>query len=210
MTNVVRCLWIADHRRHWDTNSACQLILFYSSLKTHWPLGNDSLDKSSIETHSSAIVLSSNLVLCCSKDGQLRLFRNSYEVSDSFACWIDGVYLSFTLLAQYANVSIRSGLHSEFSSINDEKCFSSLSQRSSRPSRNSSQSEYTGPLGQFDCKRLWNSIKSFLLTDQRILNIQCFFFLFAIENKARASNRRGKNHGNSTTDACRHTRALKV
>ena len=30
--------------------------------------------------------------------------------------------------------------------------------------------------------------------------------MFTIENKARASNRRGKNHGNSTTDACVHTR----
>ena len=157
VTNAVRCLWIADHRRHWETNSSCQLILFYSSLKTHWPLGNDSVDKSSIETHSSAIVLSSNLVLCCSKDGQLRLFRNSYEVSDWICCGIDGMYLSFALLAQYADVSIRSGFHSEYSSINGEKCFSSLSQRSSRPSRNSSQSEYTGHLGQFVCKRLWNS-----------------------------------------------------
>lgn len=38
------------------------------------------IDKSAVETHTSAIILSPNLVLCCSKDGQLRLFRNGYEV----------------------------------------------------------------------------------------------------------------------------------
>ena len=38
------------------------------------------LDKSIADTHTSAITLSSNLVLCCGKDGQLRLFRNYYEV----------------------------------------------------------------------------------------------------------------------------------
>lgn len=32
------------------------------------------------DTHTSAIILSSNCVLCCGKDGQLHLFRNSYEV----------------------------------------------------------------------------------------------------------------------------------
>lgn len=40
-----------------------------------------SLDKSTMNDHSSAIILSANLVLCCGKDGLLRLFRNSYEVS---------------------------------------------------------------------------------------------------------------------------------
>jgi len=39
------------------------------------------IDQSTIESHISAIILSPNLVLCCGKDGQLRLFRNRYEVS---------------------------------------------------------------------------------------------------------------------------------
>ena len=38
------------------------------------------LDKFIADAQSSAIILSSNLVLCCGKDGQLRLFRNFYEV----------------------------------------------------------------------------------------------------------------------------------
>ena len=38
------------------------------------------IDKSAIDAHTSAIILSQDLVLCCGKDGQLRLFRNRYEV----------------------------------------------------------------------------------------------------------------------------------
>ena len=39
------------------------------------------IDKTVVETHSSALALSPTLALCCGKDGQLRLFRNSYEVT---------------------------------------------------------------------------------------------------------------------------------
>ncbi len=38
------------------------------------------LDKASMDTHTSAIILSPSLALCCGKDGHLRLFRNRYEV----------------------------------------------------------------------------------------------------------------------------------
>ena len=38
------------------------------------------LDKSVVESHTSAITLSASMILCCGKDGQLRLFRNYYEV----------------------------------------------------------------------------------------------------------------------------------
>jgi hypothetical protein len=41
-------------------------------------------DKSTIDIHTSAIILSPNLVLCCGKDGQLRLFQNRYEVKQIF------------------------------------------------------------------------------------------------------------------------------
>ncbi|CAF0843157.1 unnamed protein product [Adineta steineri] len=43
------------------------------------PIMCNVLDKSTIDTHISAINLSSNLVLCCGKDGQLRLFQNDNE-----------------------------------------------------------------------------------------------------------------------------------
>ncbi len=39
------------------------------------------VDKSVIDAHTSAIILNANLVLCCGKDGYLRLFRNRYEVN---------------------------------------------------------------------------------------------------------------------------------
>jgi hypothetical protein len=35
-----------------------------------------------MDAHISSIVLTPNLVLCCGKDGQLRLYRNRYEVND--------------------------------------------------------------------------------------------------------------------------------
>jgi len=38
------------------------------------------IDKSIADAHISAIVLSSNLALCCGKDGYIRLFRNYHEV----------------------------------------------------------------------------------------------------------------------------------
>ncbi len=38
------------------------------------------IDKASIDIQTSAIILSPNLALCCGKDGQLRLFRNRFEV----------------------------------------------------------------------------------------------------------------------------------
>jgi hypothetical protein len=37
-------------------------------------------EKTLVEANSSSIVLSPNVVLGCGKDGQLRLFRNYYEV----------------------------------------------------------------------------------------------------------------------------------
>jgi hypothetical protein len=37
-------------------------------------------DKANMDTHTSAIILSPSLALCCGKDGQLRLFRNRFEV----------------------------------------------------------------------------------------------------------------------------------
>jgi hypothetical protein len=42
------------------------------------------LDKSAMDAHTSAIILSPTLVLCCGKDGQLRLFRNRFEVRAIF------------------------------------------------------------------------------------------------------------------------------
>ncbi|CAF0968280.1 unnamed protein product [Adineta steineri] len=47
---------------------------------TH-PMACNTIDKSIMEMQTSAIVLSPNLVLCCSKDGQIRLFGNFYERS---------------------------------------------------------------------------------------------------------------------------------
>jgi len=38
------------------------------------------IDKSTIDTQTSAAILSPNLVLCSGKDGHLRLFRNRYAV----------------------------------------------------------------------------------------------------------------------------------
>ncbi|CAF0968199.1 unnamed protein product [Adineta ricciae] len=43
------------------------------------PLMCHLLDKTIIDAHASAVILSANLVLCCGKDGQLHLFRNRYE-----------------------------------------------------------------------------------------------------------------------------------
>jgi hypothetical protein len=53
---------------------------FLYSRKSECGNQNVFIDKSVIDTHTSAIILSPNLVLCCGKDGQLRLFRNRYEV----------------------------------------------------------------------------------------------------------------------------------
>jgi hypothetical protein len=38
------------------------------------------LDKAIVEANKSAIILAPNLILCCGKDGQIRLFRNNFEV----------------------------------------------------------------------------------------------------------------------------------
>ncbi|CAF0951427.1 unnamed protein product [Rotaria sordida] len=43
------------------------------------PIVCNTLDKSAIDLHASAITLSQNRVLSCGKDGQLRLLRNHYE-----------------------------------------------------------------------------------------------------------------------------------
>jgi len=44
------------------------------------PIMCDILDRTTVLTHTSPVVLNRNLVLCCGKDGQLRLFRNRHEV----------------------------------------------------------------------------------------------------------------------------------
>ena len=59
------------------------------------------LDKSTINDHTSAIILSPNLVLCCGKDGLLRLFRNSYEVHSFVALQSLNILLSSTIVEHF-------------------------------------------------------------------------------------------------------------
>ena len=70
-------------------------------------------DKSTMNDHTSAIILSPNLVLCCGKDGLLRLFRNSYEVTSSHLNIQRVVFLLFpirlrsTTVEHFILVSVR-------------------------------------------------------------------------------------------------------
>lgn len=89
------------------------------------PVTSPLLDKTIVDAHSSAIVLSPSLVLCCGKDGQLRLFRSHYEVRlipQSRHVLIN----ENSRLASFSNLSNRSRSCSESCSIVKQRDILSL------------------------------------------------------------------------------------
>ncbi|CAF3919790.1 unnamed protein product [Rotaria sp. Silwood2] len=80
---------------------------------TH-PISCNTIDKSFVEMHTSAIILSPNLVLCSGKDGQIRLFQNFHKRNirtfqiglDSIQCMIPSTRNNTFLLAINNNPAI--------------------------------------------------------------------------------------------------------
>ncbi|CAF4732660.1 unnamed protein product [Rotaria sp. Silwood1] len=80
---------------------------------TH-PISCNTIDKSFVEMHTSAIMLSPNLVLCSGKDGQIRLFQNFHKRNirtlqlglDSIQCMIPSTSNNTYLLAIHNNPAI--------------------------------------------------------------------------------------------------------
>jgi hypothetical protein len=73
------------------------------------------IEKTIMEKQTSAIVLSPNLVLCCGKDGQMRLFGDFYEVKNlpKTFCFL----FLFIFLAKFSNITLRSWFYSNYDTI---------------------------------------------------------------------------------------------
>jgi len=61
-----------------------------------------------MEKQTSAIVLSPNLVLCCGKDGQMRLFGDFYEVKNLPKTFLFSILIHFSseVLKYYTSILV--------------------------------------------------------------------------------------------------------